>query len=78
LSTRGLAGERVRSPAARSAFCYQRGEKAWIEYAVNREHVGVPIEAVDADEKGLVTFTLAVEGERRAFVLDTATSTWKQ
>ncbi len=58
------------------AFCFERKTRGWVEYAVNREHVGLPVKEIEVGKDGMVTFRMDVEGEEKTFVLDTKTSAW--
>jgi HEAT repeat protein len=76
----GLAftGSAVWAATDKGVFCYERGSGGWVEYAVNREHFGVEVDSVSADEKGQVTFTMKVDGAKKTYVLDTRASSWSE
>lgn len=60
----------------RGAFCYDRRSSGWVEYAVNREHIGKPVRLVKVDPDGKVIFQMTVGGTRKVYILDPATSKW--
>jgi HEAT repeat protein len=62
----------------RGAFCYEREHGAWLEYAVNREHIGIPIESIRTDEKGRVLFELKVDGKPATYAFDPRTEDWEK
>ena len=59
------------------AYCYERGNGAWIEYAVNREHIGVPVDSITITDDGLVEFRMTVDDTPAVYLFDPAASTWK-
>ena len=58
------------------AFCFERKTRGWVEYAVNREHVGLPVKEIEVGKDGMVTFRMDIEGEEKVFVLDMKTWEW--
>jgi len=76
----GLAFSRdsVWAATGLGAFCFERKGGRWIEYAVNREHIGMPIDFVKAADDGKVTFTLKIDGKPHAYAFDPAASKWTQ
>jgi hypothetical protein len=87
LSTRGIDEIKVNKLAFtkeaawaatdRGAFCYERRSRGWVEYAVNREHIGLPVDSVEVGSDGSVTFRMKIEGKALSYTLDTKSSTWK-
>jgi hypothetical protein len=78
IAVSGLAFSKASVWAAtdKGAFCFERKGGRWVEYAVNREHIGVPVDSVAVAADGKVTFTLKVDGAARAYTFDPATSKW--
>ncbi|MFC1671688.1 protein kinase [Planctomycetota bacterium] len=60
----------------KGAFCYERTTKAWIEYAVNKEHIGLPVHSIEFDKDGGIVFCMRIDGRDRTYVLNPADSTW--
>jgi len=61
----------------KGAFCFERAFRGWVEYAINREHVGVPVKSVKALSSQRVEFILEVEGSIKTYVLDTKEFRWE-
>lgn len=59
------------------AYCFERKSATWVEYAVNKEHIGMPVDSVSVDGRGRILFGLKVDGQSRTYALDPATSKWE-
>lgn len=62
----------------KGAFCYERRVKAWVEYAVNREHIGRPVESISIDSDGAVCFEMNLQGKSLKYLLDIKTNSWRR
>jgi len=84
IKVNGLAFGRDHVWAAtdRGAFCYERKKATWTEYAVNREHIGEPVESVNVGDDGRAGFTMKLgSGEKtseKTFFFDPATASWTE
>ena len=61
----------------RGAFCYERGNDAWVEYAVNREFIGEPVSGIEVRPDGSIAFDMGIKGKRKTYVLDPAVPSWR-
>ncbi len=61
----------------KGAFRYERKAGAWVEYAVKREHIGVPVTSIRPDDDGNLVFAVVVDGKNIECTFDTETGTWK-
>jgi HEAT repeat protein len=79
LRTKQLAftREAVWAATEAGAYCYERKNAAWVEYAVNKEHIGVPVDSVRVDGSGRIVFGMKVDGRPRTYTLDPKTSKWE-
>ncbi len=80
ISVRGLVPTRGKVWAAtdNGAFCFDRASGSWIEYAVNRTHIGVPVDSVTVEDEENVVFTLTVDGAEKTYVYDARKSKWSE
>ncbi len=60
------------------AFCYERNTGGWVEYAVNREHIGMPVDSISVDAGDVITFKMKVDGKEKVYTLNTKTSEWAE
>jgi hypothetical protein len=70
--------DRVWAATDKGVFCYDRKSGGWTEYAVNRTHVGLPVDSVSAGKDGTIVFEMKVDGRPARFALDSAESKWKK
>jgi HEAT repeat protein len=70
--------EHVWAATDAGAFCYDRQQHTWFEYAVNIEYIGLPVKSVCVEMGSSVVFDMEIDGKDRTFVLDTRSSKWRE
>jgi HEAT repeat protein len=73
-----FSDDHVWAATTAGAFCYERKMMAWIEYAVNRHYIGMPVDAVHLAPGNTVVFEMKIKGRTRKYVLDLQKSTWTE
>ncbi|MFC1672439.1 hypothetical protein ACFL01_04820 [Planctomycetota bacterium] len=72
-----FTGDSVWAGTDRGVFRYERKSGGWVEYAVNREHIGRPVKSIRSDASGKMVFTVMIEDKAASFTFDTKTGEWK-
>ena len=61
----------------KGAFRYERKVGGWVEYAVNREHIGQTVKSIQPDKSENLVFTVVIEGKDRTFTFHSKTGEWQ-
>jgi hypothetical protein len=70
--------ERVWAPTNVGAFCYERKSGIWVEYAVNRMHIGMPVDSIRVRDDKALEFAMKIEGKVKTYVFDAKSSSWAE
>jgi hypothetical protein len=58
-------------------LAFERRTRTWSTYAVNRAHIGVPVNALSVEDEK-VHVTASIDGKNQSFTFDPATGSWQR